>query len=132
MKTLLIVCVAVVLAGCSGARQLYSLPETPSQYAKAVLVHHNAIGNQVAVLRDNPDVSEGSKEDLRLLYRDTVCSADERALDTQTADCRNGPVWRLESSAQAYDAVQSAATEAELESALRSAIAAIDAIISAL
>lgn len=107
-----------VLVGCSGTQAVYKQAKTPPQYAKAVLLHHNAIGAQIADLRADPVVSAPSKAALLDGYRLTVCSDAERSQDTPTASCADGPAERLEAAARAYEAVASAKTEAELQAAV--------------
>ena len=132
MRKILLIATAVVLAGCSGARQLYSQADTAVEHAKVILIHHNAIGEQVASLREDPDVREETKANLEAAYRGTVCSTDERSLNVPTPDCREGVMQVLQDSAEALESVTSATNEIELEIALRSAVSALEVVINAL
>lgn len=109
---------ALVLAGCSGTKQLYQLASTPPQFAKAVLIHHNALGDEAADLISSPAVSERLKGRIREAYRLTVCSEAERASSVETAACTDGPAWKLDQAGRAYEAARSATTEAELQAAI--------------
>lgn len=126
-------CAAVIVAAlsaCSGTRLLYSKAESPPQYAKAVLMHHNAIGEQVADLRDDPTVSERTKARLLEGYRLTVCSSSEIASKASTATCAAGPAQRLETAAKAYAGLSSASTEAELQAAVDALVAELVKLIT--
>lgn len=120
----------LLLAGCGGTRAVYDLAKTPPQYAKAVLLHHNAIGSQVADLRGDPAVSEQSKARLLEGYRLTVCSAAERTQDTPTASCADGPSQSLEAAARAYEATANAQTEADLQKAVDSLVGLLVKLIN--
>jgi hypothetical protein len=121
---------AAVLAGCSGTKAVYQQAKTPTQYAKAVLLHHNAIGSQVADLRGDPAVSESSKAALLQGYRVTVCSQEERSQDTPTASCADGPAQNLEAAAQAYESLATAQTEAELQKAVDALVGQLVTLIT--
>lgn len=114
--------VFIMIAGCSGTKAVYDQAKTPTQYAKAVLLHHNAIGEQAADLRADPAVSESSKAALLQGYRLTVCSQEERSHDTPTASCADGPAQNLEAAARAYESLATSQTEADLQKAVDSLV----------
>jgi hypothetical protein len=120
-----------MLAGCGGTRALYSQAHTPVQYAKAVLVHHNALGQQVLDLRADPLVSEESKGALLEAYRATVCDRQELDAGVDTGSCRNGPSWQLDAAAQAYEQARNATTETELQEAVDQLVDLLTRLISA-
>jgi hypothetical protein len=122
MRKLLIIPLLALLCACGGTRAVYDLAKTPPQYAKAVLLHHNALGAQAADLREDPAVSQQTKDALRDGYRLTVCSAAERGQDSATANCKDGPAQTLEVAAQAYEATANAKTEADLQKAVDSLV----------
>jgi hypothetical protein len=117
--------VLMSFSGCAGMRALYEKPATPPQYAKAVLIHHNAIGESIARLREDPAVSASTKAQLLAAYRVTVCSDAEMRASTSLAACADGPAERLERAARAYELLANAKTETELQSA-------VDALVSLL
>lgn len=117
-KLFLVPILALLLVACSGTQAVYKQAKTPPQYAKSVLLHHNAIGAEIADLRADPTVSAPSKEALLTGYRLTVCSDAERSQDTPTASCADGPAERLEVAARAYETAAGAKTEADLQAAV--------------
>lgn len=122
---------AMALTACSGTKAVYELAKSPQQYAKAVLLHHNAIGSQVADLRADPTVSARSKATLLTVYRATVCSQAERDQDTPTASCADGAAQHLEVAAGAYEKAASATTEAELQKAVDDLVGLLVPLINA-
>ena len=108
----------LAMAGCAGTRNLYDLAKTPDQYAKAVLSHHNALGEAAIAMRADPAVSEPTKVALRSAYRKTVCSKAELTAAVATESCADGPSQKLEKAARAYESLQTATTEAELQTAI--------------
>jgi hypothetical protein len=125
LKLSLLPLLLILIAGCGGTKQVYELASTPPQYAKSVLLHHNAIGEQIADLREDPAVSDSTKAKLLEGYRLTVCSADERAQAVVTGACKAGPAQRTEAAGMALEKLRSATTETELQ-------AAVDALVSEL
>lgn len=121
--------VLAVLVGCTGTKAVYQRAHTPPQYAKAVLLHHNAIGEQIANLRADPAVSEGGKEKLLTGYRTTVCNQVERDSNTSTATCAHGAAQRLQAAASAYESAANAQTEAELQAAVNELVGLIAELI---
>lgn len=119
-----------VLAACSGTKAVYEHASTAPQYAKAVLLHHNAIGGEVADLRADPAVSEQSKAALLEGYRATVCSQAERQQDTPTASCADGAAQHLEAAARAYESAANATTEAELQKAVDDLVGLLATLIN--
>jgi hypothetical protein len=117
-------CLLVILAGCAGQRQLYDLPRNTHEYAKAVLAHHNALGESVLAMRADPLVSDPTKAALRLAYRKTVCSKDE-LVSTPTETCAKGPAQQLQSAAQTFEGVGTPVTEKALEAAINALTAAL-------
>ena len=107
----LILAAAVTLTACSGTRALYSNAETPVQFAKAALQHHNAVGLEVANLVADPEVSASTKEQLRTAYRTTVCSSAELQAGDATADCNEGPAYKADDAIRAYELAGSAQSE---------------------
>lgn len=130
MKKLFLAIVLLSVAACTGTKALYKHADSPVSYAKVVLLHHNALGTAVADLRADPTVSEGSKVKLLQGYRVTVCSASELSLPTATAACRDGPAQKLEAAARAYEAVQSAKTDADLQAALTKLVGLITQLVT--
>lgn len=110
--------VSTLLSGCPGTRQVYDLAKTPDEYAKAALSHHNALGEAAIAMRADPLVSEATKTALRIAYRKTVCSSEELAASKPTADCASGPSQHLQDASDAYAAIRSPSTEAELQRAV--------------
>lgn len=110
--------IVLLVAGCSGTKAVYEKADTPPQYAKAVLLHHNAIGSQVADLRADAAVSDASKAKLLEGYRLTVCNSAELAANESTATCNEGPSYVLEKAARAFEGAANAQTEAELQKAV--------------
>lgn len=115
-------CVCLLLAACPGTRSVYDLARTPPQYAKAVLLHHNAIGTQIASLKHDPAVGAITKQRLLDGYRSTVCSKAEIQQETGTDKCSKGPAQTLESAAKAYEQAGSAASEQELQEAVNTLV----------
>lgn len=110
-----------LLCSCTlfaGTQRVFSLAETPAQTAKASLLLHNAIGNQIAVFVENPATSDASKESLQRLYRRTVCSEAEVNVPMRTEECGEGPAYRADAAIAGFEAVQNAQTEAELTDAM--------------
>lgn len=120
---------AVVLAvvGCTGTRGLYELADTPTQYVKVVLIHHNALGTEVADLRADPTVSQASKAKLLAAYRVTVCGPNEHV---EIALCLNGPAQQLEAAGRAYEALHNAKTEADMQKALTQLVGLMSTLIN--
>lgn len=106
----------VLLTACGGTRSVYEQANNPVQYAKAVLLHHNAIGEQVVFLIEDPLVSDASKELLTSGYRATVCAKSEASVST--AECDEGPAYQLQRAAEAAELTYSATTEEELQRAV--------------
>jgi hypothetical protein len=127
---LAIVPLLLILSACTGTKQLYGQADTPVQYAKAVLLHHNAIGEQIADLRSDAAVSESSKTKLLDGYRHTVCGASERATNVATSACREGAAQRLEAASRAYEALRTAQTEADLQAAVDALVGQLVTLIS--
>lgn len=121
-RALVIVCVCTLLAACPGTRSVYDLARTPPQYAKAVLLHHNAIGTQIASLNDDPTVGAITKKRLLDGYRTTVCSESEIQQATGTDKCSKGPAQKLESIAKAYERAGSRTSEEELQEAVNTLV----------
>jgi hypothetical protein len=114
----------VLLAGCSffsGTRHVFDMADSVTQHAKASLLLHNAIGTQVAVFVESPDVTETRKAQARNTYRLTVCSAGDEA-GVAIENCREGPAYQADMAVEAYEAIHSAQTETELLSALDSLV----------
>jgi len=128
--TLVIIPLLILLTACSGTRNVYELAHTPPQYAKSVLLHHNAIGEQIVSLRADPLVSESSKTKLLDLYRQTVCSNVEREATTATSACADGPAQTLDAAAKAYESLRSAQTEAQLQQAVDTLVGLLVNIIN--
>lgn len=128
-KLLIVPLIALLLVGCAGTKAVYGLAKTPPQYAKAVLLHHNALGSEVADLRADPMVSEPSKAALLTGYRATVCSAAERSSNAQTADCKDGAAQHLEAAARAYEKAANATTEDELQEAIDELVGLIATLV---
>lgn len=118
-----------VLVGCSGTKAVYEQAHTPPQYAKAVLLHHNAIGEQIADLRADPAVSDVSKARLLTGYRATVCNQAERDANTSTAECAHGAAQTLQSAASAFESAANAQTEADLQKAVNDLVGLIAELI---
>lgn len=118
-----------MVAGCTGTRTLYKKAETPTQYAKVVLLHHNAVGEEVANLLVDPTVSVGSKDTLRKAYRVTVCDKTETG---PIATCRIGPSYQLTAAGKAYEAVKDAETEEQLQAALNTLVSLLTNVITAI
>lgn len=117
----IVVIIAIMLAGCSGTRLFYRQADasgTPSAYAKAVLEHHNAIGTQIVSISKDPTVSAQSKDALKEGYRKTVCDSAELASGTLTGDCRAGPSYQLDRAIKAYESVANANTQEDLQVAV--------------
>lgn len=131
MLLVISVLAACMLVGCSGTKQLYRQASTPVQYAKAALLHHNALGEQVVALRADPLVSARGKARLLDGYRLTVCSQDERTRAVITGDCMHGPAQRVEAAARAYESLSTAQTEAELQAAVDTLVGELVKLINA-
>lgn len=121
--------ILLILAACGGTKAVYDHASTPPQYAKSVLLHHNAIGTQLADLREDPAVSDATKEILRREYRLTVCSHAERDADEPTSSCNEGPAYVLEAAGRAYEGVANAQTEADLQKAVDELVAILVKLI---
>lgn len=121
-----------VVAACTGTRQVYELADTPPEFAKAVLLHHNALGTEVARLVADPAVSERAKRELREAYRATVCSSDELAAATPTADCDEGPAYRTDAAILAYEAAADAESEQEVTEAAEAFVPLVTALLDAI
>jgi hypothetical protein len=131
VKRLLVLAVAIVaIAACSGTRQLYSQASTPVEFAKAVLLHHNAIGGEVAKLVADPAVSDATKARLREAYRVTVCSSSELAARTATADCDEGPAYKTDAAIEAYEAATNAQTAADVAAAAQAFVPLVTALVN--
>lgn len=115
----------LTLAACSGTSAFYKAhppAESPQsdkvvQFNKKLLQHHNVIGKEIIALRNDPSVSQGSKDALLAGYRKTVCSDEERDTSVITANCREGASWRLDHATAAWEALQSAPNEVEMQAA---------------
>ena len=121
----------LALAGCSGTQLLYRQASTPVQYVKVVLLHHNAIGEQVADLRADPSVNPQRKAQLLELYRATVCDAAEIESKVSTAGCVNGPAEKLEAAAKAYESAGNATNQAEMQKAVNELVSLLVSLIPA-
>lgn len=121
---------AIAVSACSGTRALYQQANTPAEFAKAVLVHHNALGAEVVRLRADPAVSEASKQRLVDAYRRTVCSSSELAAAAPTADCDEGPAYVADRAIRAYEAAASAQTEAEVTAASNAFVPLVTALVN--
>lgn len=126
---LILLCLLIALAGCTGARMLYSKPTTGPGYAKAVLIHHNALGKEVAQLRNDPQVSAESQLKLLAFYRPSVCSKDELARNVSTANCIEGPSYRTDAAIKAVESLRNAQTEAELQAAVNELVPLIARLV---
>lgn len=118
--------IPLLLIGCgafTGTKRVFELATGPVQTTKASLLLHNAVGEMVAAMIEDPTVSGATKDRARQLYRATVCSQSESTVST--SDCDEGPSYRADKTVKAYEAVQNAQTEAEL-------IAANDALVAQL
>lgn len=111
-----------LLAGCPGTKSVYELADTPPRYAKAALLHLNAIGTQIASLKEDQAVTAITKKRLIDGYRVTVCSEDELKRSVGTDACANGPAQKLEKAAKAYEKASTARTEQELQEALNALV----------
>lgn len=127
-----LIVIAVLLGGCSGTKAFYRQAQTPTQYAKAILEHHNAIGLQVATLLNNQGLSEQSKEKVRAGYRLTVCDEREIASGTPTASCVNGASYDLDAAIRAYESVANAQTDADLQAAVLALTPLVTHLINAI
>jgi hypothetical protein len=123
-KTIPSLFLVALLAGCSlfqGTQRVFELAQGPAQTAKAGLLLHNATGNFVASMVEDPEVSESTKTRIRDLYRRTVCSTAESTVPT--SDCDEGPSYRTDNAVKAYENVQNATTEAEVIAANEALVA---------
>jgi hypothetical protein len=126
-KLFTLVALVLAITGCTGTRTLYNLPDTPVQYVKVVLIHHNALGTEVADLRADPNVSPASKAKLLAGYRATVCAPSEKV---EVALCLNGPAQQLEAAGRAYEALHNAKTEADMQKALSQLVGLLSTLIN--
>lgn len=124
LKLSFVTAFVLLLTGCSlfqGTQRVFELAQGPAQTAKATLLLHNASGNFVASMIEDPTVSEATKTRVRDLYRRTVCSTAESTVPT--SDCDEGPSYRADSAVKAYEAVRNATTEAEVLAANEALVA---------
>lgn len=121
--------ILLILTACGGTKAVYDQAHTPPQYVKAVLLHHNAVGTQIADLRADPAVSADTKEMLRRDYRMTVCSDAELTADEPTSDCDEGLAYVVEAAGRSAEGLSSATTEAELQKAVDDLVALLVKII---
>lgn len=140
MKSLLALLVvgALALTACSGTKELYGVAGEAqvagdvTAYARAVLVHHNALGTAAADFIANPAVTDSAKNRVREAYRVTVCSGEEIRSATGTANCRAGPSYLLDAAIRAVEGARNATTEAELTAALTRLTPVVTALLNAL
>jgi hypothetical protein len=124
--------VVLLLIGCTGTKAVYNQASTPVQYAKAVLLHHNALGAEAVSIVNDPAVSAVTKDKVRAAYRVTVCSPEEVQVKTPTADCDAGPAYVLDGAIIAFDVAGNAQTEAEVTAAANAFIPLVTALIRAI
>jgi hypothetical protein len=129
MKKFLIalLCFAAAIPACVGTKSIYKLADTPTQYVKVVLIHHNALGAEVVRLRADPTISQASKDRLLAGYRVTVCAPTETG---PIALCKNGPTQQLEAAGRAYEAIHDAKTEKEMSDALTKLVGLMSTLIN--
>lgn len=129
LSKILIISACLAIAACSGTKLLYDQAKNPAQYAKAVLLHHNAVANEGAKLLSDPAVSAKTKEAIRSAYRSTVCDKSETGA---VSTCTKGPAYVLDNAVRSYETVSSAKTEAELQTALESVVSLLTNLINAI
>lgn len=103
------------VSGCVGHRALYRQVHTAPESIKAMLIEHNAIGQEIVSVRSDTTIPAGTRTAIVNLYRDSVCSEAERAQGVETAGCRDGPAQRTEALGRALEASPTANNEQALQ-----------------
>ena len=115
MKVLLVMAVALLVAGCPATRGVYEEAQSPDEYAFVVAEHYNALVNEAADLAENPQTSENVRSALK------------------AADAKAKPlVLKLRVLADAYASSKTAETQEELQKALNEAVLAVADFIRSL
>lgn len=112
-----------LLAACAGHKALFRHATDIPSTIRVGLLQHNAYGELVVKITNDPVVTEVTKARFRTAYRATVCGKDETTVATK--DCARGPSQRLEAAGRAYDKAITAETEQE-------ALDAVDALSAAM
>lgn len=101
-----------LLASCAGTTSAYKAAEGIDQTAKVVAEHYYAVVKEANTLKQSGALAGGALVKAQQLVRDTRPAIDQ-----------------LATAAQAYEGLQSATTEAELEAAILEASTSIAALI---
>lgn len=132
MRNILVISALALLAACTGTRELYQQADTPLQYTKVVLLHHNALAEEAANIVGDPTVPAVTKAKVRAAYKATVCSSTEIAGNVGVGDCADGPVQKLEAAGKAFDGVRTAENETQLQSSLTVLVNLLSELITAI
>lgn len=131
MKLFALVLAVALMTGCSGTRAVYQQADTPVEYAKAVLLHHNALGLEAVRIVNDPTVSERVKSEVRAAYRATVCGGGEAVGVVAVADCTEGPAYRLDRAIQNYELLSDPDNRTALNRAVQSIVPLVTALLRA-
>lgn len=103
-----------MFVGCTGTAAAYKAAEDPAEYAFVIVKHYESLVNQAADLKDRPTTSA------------------QAVAAMQKADSAAGPVIeKLRGLRDAYLAVHSASSEAELQAAINQAVSVVADFIRA-
>ena len=109
---IIVIALLSVVASCAGTTRAYKAAEGVDQNAKVVAEHYYALVREANDLKQSGILAGGDLVAAQRLVRDTRPAID-----------------KLAAAAQAYQGVQSATTEAELEAAINDAAIAISGLI---
>ena len=107
-----VVALAILVVSCQGTGRAYKAAEGIDQNAKVVAEHYYALVREANALKKSGVLAGGALVKAQQLVRDTRPAID-----------------KLSTAAQAYGAVQTAETEAELAAAISTAVIAISDLI---
>ena len=112
IKTYLVLCLALALAACQGTKQAYQAAEGVDENAKVVAEHYFALVREANDLKASGALAGGDLVKAQQIVRSTRPAIDQ-----------------LATAARAYENVQTATTEAELNAAITQAATSISSLI---
>lgn len=112
MKTFLLIVIMAVVVGCQGTKRAYQAAEGVDENAKVVAEHYFALVREANDLKQSGILAGGD-----LVSAQNLVRSSRPAID------------RLVDASRAYENVQTATTEAELEQAIADAAIAIQELI---